>query len=225
MDLEKIKEFLASDEAKPILEEIKAPVVSKNNELLSELAQLKELKKSLESFGGLEKIKETFEKAKNLETTTTKKDESFEALKSHLETELKKREDTIESFKQKFTQTRTESLLDMAIAENKGVKELLKPLLKDRVRASLGESDVEIEILNDDGKPMFVDGRPATVNDLLASMKKNPIYARAFEGSGSQGTGARQSNGSGSGSVITDPKHPQYSLQAHMAWLKSNGKA
>lgn len=147
-------------------------------------------------------------------------------MEKNLREELSKKEESISKFKQKAVDSKLNAELTSAITEAKGVTELLKPLLQGRVKASFNdEGEIVTEVFDEHGKPLYVNGEPATVKDLIESLKNNEVYGRAFEGTGSSGSGSRQSNAKTNGGVILDPKAPGYSVSAAMAYYKKNPQA
>lgn len=113
-----------------------------------------------------------------------------------------------------------------AIAAEKGVPELLLPHVKGRVRVSEVDGEFRFEILDKNGSPMIADasGTPAGFADLVKSMKADPIYGRAFEGSGASGGGAHQTTASPSGQKsMVRGAFDQLNPADQMAFVKSGG--
>lgn len=80
-----------------------------------------------------------------------------------------------------------------AIAKEKGVPELLMPLIRAQTRVKMADGKVAVEVLDKDGNVRIGDakGNPMTIEGLVAEMKSSEAYGRAFEGSGQSGTGKR----------------------------------
>lgn len=84
-----------------------------------------------------------------------------------------------------------------AIAENKGISQLLLPFVIEHLR--MGD-DFTITVVDDKGEPKVNGaGDPLTPIEFVGEMRANEIFSRAFEGTGSSGSGMRP-GGSGSGS-------------------------
>lgn len=226
MNKEELAAYLETDEGKLFLEEQKKPLLAKRDELMSEVKTAKDKLKAVEELGDLDtlksilsKHKENEDKIKQAEAEALAKSGNFKALEENLRAELTKKEESVNKFRQKAIQSKIESDLTAAIVENKGVPELLKPLLTSRIKGSLTEDgDVEVEVLDDNGQPLFVGGKAGTIKDLIESIKSNEVYGRAFEATGASGSGTRNSTTKGTGGVILDTNDPNYSVSAAMAY-------
>ena len=91
-----------------------------------------------------------------------------------------------------------------AIAAAKGVPELLLPHVKAHVRVVEDGGDYAVRIVDKQGNPR-VDGKGEflSIADLVAEMRQDAIYGRAFEASGTTGSGApsgQQGSGPSNGS-------------------------
>ena len=82
-----------------------------------------------------------------------------------------------------------------AIAAAKGIPQLLLPHVKNRVKVIEENGAFKVQVLGQDGNPMIADaaGPPAGIAHLIESFKADPIYGRAFEGTGASGGGGAQS--------------------------------
>lgn len=217
---EMLQQLLNSDEGKALLvnviEKEKQPLVSKRDELLGELTEFKSKYKSL-----VEEV-ETL-KAKQPETKKTDNTEELPIV-VELRKMLSVRENEINTIKDKLINDKVESLITKSIADNKGIPELLLPAVQRRVKAiKSDDGDVKLEVFDSFGKPMFKDGQPASLNDLMAEFKDaGSVYHRAFEGHGSSGSGARQNQSKSSNGVELDPSKPGYSVTKAMEFYKNN---
>ena len=77
-----------------------------------------------------------------------------------------------------------------ALAEHKGSVELLLPHVLNVTRSEIDGDKVKIRVLQPDGNER-VNGRgdPMTIGELVAEMRQNETFARAFEGDGKGGSG------------------------------------
>lgn len=123
-----------------------------------------------------------------------KHDEALKGLKTQLDVkdgEIKSMRGTLESHLVDMTAT-------AAIAAAKGVPELLLPQVQKFVRVVEQDGRYSTKVVDGKGDPRFnARGEPLTVEDLIAEMKVNEVYGRAFEGSGNSGSGMRPNNGGG----------------------------
>lgn len=79
-----------------------------------------------------------------------------------------------------------------AISEAKGVPQLLMPHVQGRVKVLEQDGKFVVQILDPAGNPMVAGagGEPATFKHLLESFKADPVFGRAFEGTGASGGNA-----------------------------------
>lgn len=88
-----------------------------------------------------------------------------------------------------------------AIAGLKGVPELLLPHIRGRVKVEEKDDEFVATVLTADGKGPQLNEKnePMTIKELVATMREDPIYGRAFEGSGHSGGGGGGGDGGGGG--------------------------
>jgi hypothetical protein len=92
-----------------------------------------------------------------------------------------------------------------AISGLKGEPVLLLPTVQKFTRVVEENGEIAIQVVDSKGAAR-VDGKgnPLTISDLVAELKTDPVFGRAFESSGNSGSGMRPNGGSGgSGSSIT----------------------
>lgn len=236
MDETQFKEFIATEAGKALLngfvEEAKKPLIAKRDELLEEVKTTKAKVQQYSELGDLESVKTKLQLANDAQDAINKakleeakKTGDYSALEAHLKKELAEKEDKINTFKTKAVNAKLDSDLTSAITEAKGTPELLKPVLKNRVKAELNDDgEIVSTVLDANGQPMFVDGKPAQIKDLISEFKANDIYGRAFEGTGASGSGTRASNVRTSG-VQLDPSKSDYSVSKAMEYYKANPQA
>ena len=81
-----------------------------------------------------------------------------------------------------------------AIAESKGVPELLMPHISASVKVVAdGSGGFRAMVVDADGdaRVSSVSGQAMTIQDLVKEMKASPVFGRAFESEAAQGGGAR----------------------------------
>lgn len=79
-----------------------------------------------------------------------------------------------------------------AISSKKGIPEALKPILKERVKASRGEDGKRVlQVIDDDNQPVLDGhGNPISVDAYVEKLRANERYGFAFEPTGTQGAGS-----------------------------------
>ena len=173
------------------IEKAKEPVLAKNNELLSKHT---ELNATIKSFGGIDAIKslsDTAAKAKAAADEAAARSGDIEAIKRQYQEQnqsIAKERDALRN--QIVNDTVTKQLND-AIKGAKGAPALLEPLVRGRVKSELVDGQVKLTVLNANGSPMLaMDGKDASLHDLIEEFRSNADYARAFDGSKAGGSGA-----------------------------------
>lgn len=94
-----------------------------------------------------------------------------------------------------------------AIAAEKGSVDLLLPHVLSVTRSEIGDDAeaVKIKVLQSDGNERVNGkGEAMSIRELVAEMKQNETFARAFDGDGHTGTGKEHDKGGG-GQVKGDP--------------------
>lgn len=210
--MEEFKDLLENPELAARIEQLielkKQPLVSKRDELLGELKTARQQ---------LEAAQAELEAVRAQAATPPPQENNTQL--EQLRQMLAERESELQSIRTAAEQAKIESQLAHAIKEARGVYELLEPHLRHRVKLVGGE----LQVFDQAGNPMYKNGEPAQLRDLVEEMRVNPIYGRAFDAATS-GLGSRNST-SKVNSVITDPADPNYSLSAHMEFLKKNPMA
>lgn len=223
MDKEQILEFLSTDEGKEVLNTVNAGLLAKRDELLSKQVTLKAELDKFKALGvepdALPTILEEYNKLK-----TTKKDDKptepvidpkLVAQLEHFKTELSARDQKLNALQSKFISSALDSVVMGEIAKADGIPLLLKPLISSRIKTELDESaQLKITVLNDDGTPMFKNGKEASVEDLINQLKANEDFSGAFRVKQVSGSGTRQSGGRAS--VTADPSDPNFNLTEAM---------
>lgn len=82
-----------------------------------------------------------------------------------------------------------------AIVAEKGNPRLLMPIVRDRLKVNEGEDGkFSIQVLNERGDQAYTvregNAVPASIRDLVITLKADPSLGQAFEASGSSGTGS-----------------------------------
>ncbi|MEQ8396509.1 hypothetical protein [Thalassobaculum sp.] len=107
-----------------------------------------------------------------------------------------------------------------ALQVARGVPELLLPILRDRLAVvDDGAGRPVVRVLGDTGKPQRREGGNAdylTVADLVGALRADPIYGRAFEGSGKGGSGAPATGRGEPGPLTVSAEDPR-AIARHIA--------
>lgn len=223
-------DFLKSEdeEASEIAETIKEPLVKKRDDLLSEL---KDAKAKVSEFNQLDvdglrsKAEEADTVKKQLDELKRKSsegDDKYDELRKSLEQEVAKEREKLDRFVTRYKETKVDNLISDAVSKHKGMTDLLKPVLRNRIKEHVtDDGNIEVEILSKEGKPYFINGEEATVEDLVKEFKQDDVYSRCFEGSGASGSGTRPSNVKNNGPIL-DTNDPNYSLTEAMKHAKKH---
>lgn len=229
MNIEEVKKFLEeTEEGQELVESFKKPLIEKRDQLLSELKTVK----SKYSDVDVDELRSKATKAEQLEqqlqelkSKGSEGDEKYEELKKSLEDQLEQERSKYNKFIDKYAESSLDSRITQAISRNKGIPDLLKPIVRQRIKHDVDDDgNIQIEVLSKEGKPLFKDGKEASLDDVLEELKTDEVFARAFEGTGSSGSGTRQTGAKGSG-VVLDPNDPNYSLTAAMEYYNRNPAA
>ncbi|MEQ8816547.1 MAG: hypothetical protein RLO51_26160 [Thalassobaculum sp.] len=107
-----------------------------------------------------------------------------------------------------------------ALQAARGVPELLLPVLRDRLAVTDdGTGGPAVRVLDEAGAPRRRDGEDGgfrTVAELVEELRADPVYGRAFEGSGKGGSGAPTA-GRGEGGPLTVSADDPRAIARHVA--------
>jgi len=227
---EELVTFLSSEDGDgfEISNSIKQPLISKRDELLSENSSIKQKYATFKDIN----IEELQTKASRVDTLaqeieTLKKqnndgsnDEKLEQLKKSMQIELDSKDSKFNEFVSKYQSSQVNGKIAAAISKQKGVVDLLSPAIKNRITSTVNDDgEVEVTIMTNDGKPYFINGEKASLDDLVNEYKSHDLYSRCFDGTGASGSGTR--TGGDAKANILDPNSPNYSLTEAM---KANAK-
>lgn len=150
------------------------PLKQKRDQLLGEKRQLEAQLKEVDDLGGVEALKD-LPKAKE---EISKKSDAEKSLAEQVK-------DLQKQLNDQRTQNVNEKLsakLSKEIRDAKGVPELLEGHVKGRIKHEVDDKGaLKVTVLDKNGAPLLVDGRDATLTDLLTEFKAHPTLSRAFE--------------------------------------------
>lgn len=159
-----------------------------------------------------EEIAELVEEKKKTDEDKARKDGEWSKLKEQMnadhEKKLGEKDSEITKRTSALEKYLIESAATSAIAAAKGVPALLLPHVMKHMKVVEEDGDFKAVVTNAKGEPR-VDGKgePLTVDALIAEMKADVnVFGRAFEGSGSTGSGTRPNNTGGTPNTSGVPK-------------------
>lgn len=138
-------------------------------------SQITELTEKLNSGQKLDPEKMRADIAKSFQTQIAEKDQTIASMNKSLNTHLVSSEAT------------------RAIAENKGVPDLLLPHIERQVKVVVENGTYKSVVVDKDGDTRIsgTTGQPMTISELVKEMKATTTFGRAFESEAAQGTGTR----------------------------------
>lgn len=195
MTKEEFLEFIKTDEGKAALEAEKKPLEDKNQELLDEAKAAKTAASDLKATED-ERIAEAAKVKTDAEAARLKDSNDFDAYKEFHENEIAKRDTEVSELKNMFAKTEMDRLIVEKASANSQNPKPLQYLLRDRVAAEYDDNGkLSITVNGDDGKPMYHEGQPATIDQLVDSLKADESNATFFSASGSSGSGTSANDG------------------------------
>lgn len=195
--------------------------------------EAKELKRKLEIFGEdadpeavleelntLRKTKEQFEKGKG------KDDNAVEQVRRQLQDEfgktLKTKDEQLTKLQSQLTSLLVDSAATSAISELKGVPKLLLPHVKRMTEVVEEDGKYEVRVLNEKGEHRVnKNGDYLSIKELVAELRNDDIFARAFDGDGASGGGIPP-NGSRGGGAATK-KRSTMAVDEKSAYIAEHG--
>jgi len=194
MELEEVKAFFETDEGKAFAEEIKTPLINKRDELKNELLTAKN---QLNDFNAAKEEAERLiaDKASEAEKEKLKQSGDFDAYKQFHEDEITKYQTQVSDLKNQYAGTEVSRMIAETASKHSTSPKPLQLLLRERVAASYNdEGSLEVVVKGEDGKPMYFEGQPASVEHLVESLKSNEEYGSFFSASGASGSGTHQND-------------------------------
>lgn len=177
-----------------------AGLKSKNTELLTEK---KAVQAKLEAFGDMtpEKLEELRKAAKAVDGKDIGKlREEYEAKLTAVQQEALREKEKATKESEAAQRAAENFFLDSqvtsALTAAKGVPELLAPVMRGKVKAVREGETFKLVVLDANGQPRIKDsaGNPFGASDLVAELKNDPKYGRAFEPDGNAGSGAERTS-------------------------------
>ncbi|NEQ45621.1 MAG: hypothetical protein F6K00_19580 [Leptolyngbya sp. SIOISBB] len=172
--------------------------------LKAEREQVKQLQQQLKAFEGIDPAKyaEAMQIAQQQTEWAQQKSELETQYKNQYEPQIKQRDTEITQHKSALANYYADVAAEQAFLSADGIAgefTAISPAVQQRMQVSteklefdesgrLKPGSVSIQILDELGQPMFVDGKPATMTDLIKDLaKKNTWIARHFKGNNTPG--------------------------------------
>ncbi len=146
-----------------------------------------------------DEIEELLEAQRKTEEDKAAKAGEWDKLRAQMnekhQAEIKAKDDAIAAMRSRLNAELVDSKAVAAIAAEKGVPDLLLPHVQRHVKV---DENFNVVVVDDTGSPRVNGkGEPLRISDLIAEMKTNAIFGRAFEGSGQSGGGTPPGGGGG----------------------------
>lgn len=216
MDKAEILNFLnETEEGKAIVDELKTPLLNKRDELFT---QLKTYKDELEEFKMSQATaqEEVDAKLRAEEEAKLKQSNDFEAYKQFHDDEISKYKSQLNDFQSKYAQKEAERVITATASKYSRAPKPLELLLRERIQPQYDESgNVNLIVKGDNGDPMYYEGQPASVEQLVETLKSKDDYAPFFAATGVSGSGTQASAKATTGSS-KDMNSPDFNLSKAM---------
>lgn len=152
------------------------------------------LGKSPDELAELVKAQEESEKNK-LEQKGEWEKLKAQLLESH-KRELAARDEAVQKMKGTLESYLVDAAATEAIAAAKGIPQLLLPHVKSAVKVIEEDGKYQVRVVGPDGSPrMNAKGEFLGIKDLVAEMRESEVFSRAFEGTGTTGSGTPANRG------------------------------
>jgi len=222
-------EAAAIQAAKGIMEAEHAGLLAKRDELLGDN---KTLRDKLNNFEGVDadEFRNMKTEAERAEEEKLRKDKDFDQILANQETKLQgvigEKETALQKLRNELHREKITTVATRALADAKGSAELLMPHMTARMAL---DDDNAVVVNGKDGTPMFNgQGQRASVTDLVAELKSDPVMSRAFDAGVVSGTGSRNSGngtskaGTTTGNPFVRDKEGRWDIYAGMKLVKEN---
>jgi hypothetical protein len=154
-----------------------------------------------------EEIQALVETQRKAEEDKALKGGEFDKLKQQIidqhKTELGKKDERIGTLTKSLERRLVDADATAAIAEAKGVPALLLPHVRAAVKVVEVDGDFKVQVVDAQGTPRVNGkGESLSIADLVSEMRQSEIFGRAFEPSGTTGSGASGGGSGGSGKTM-----------------------
>lgn len=161
-----------------------APLKQSKDAILGEKLELARKLAEIEALGGLAALQE-LPKTKEAVKTKSEQETAYAEQVKALQTELN-------GIKAREVNGLLQAKLHKEIRDADGVPELLETHLRSRIKHEQDDAGaLKVTVLDRNGIPMIVDGKDASLKDLLTEFKANTTLARAFNAPALNGGGTK----------------------------------
>jgi hypothetical protein len=176
-----------------------------------------------------EEISELLAKLDADEAKKAEKAGEWEKVKAQLldshKKELEKKDGVIAKMQQSLESYLVDANATAAIAELKGAPMLLLPHVKASVKVIENDGRYMVQVVDTAGTPRVNSkGDPLTIKELVEEMKQSEIFGRAFESTGTSGSGASGGNTGGSTGTKNPWKKETFNLTEQGRLFRENPK-
>lgn len=232
MKIEEIKALgIENDElAEKLAEKFDEEVSGLKQNQASLLEEKKTLAEKMKSFDGVDadeyrKLKAKLEKQE--ESGMLERGE-FDKLKDKLEKQwqdnIASKDATITNLMSMVKSDRKAAAINEAVRKHEGVAALAR-VLSASVQAVEQNGEVVLQVLSDDGSPLMGnDGKPATLDSYVETIKADDEYSGLFKSSGMSGGGAANSGGKAGSKLVTRGAFDAMSHTERLTFVKAGGR-
>jgi DNA-binding transcriptional MerR regulator len=176
-----------------------------------------------------EEISELLTKLGEEEAKKAEKAGEWEKLKAQIleshKKEMGKKDEEIAKMRQSLESYLVDASATAAIAELKGVPQLLLPHVKTSVKVVENEGRYVVQIVDAAGTPRVNSkGEPLTIKELVEEMRLSEVFGRAFEPTGTSGGGASGGKPSNSAGIKNPWKKETFNLTEQGRIYRENPK-
>ena len=191
--------------------------------------EAKDLKRRLEVLGEedpeamLQELNDLREKAnKSKDKDGTAVEQVRKQLQDEFNKTLKQKEDELAALQTQLTGLLVDSAATAAISELKGVPKLLLPHVNRMTQVVKEDGKYQVRVLNDKGEHRVnKNGDYMAIKELVAELRNDDVFARAFDGDGASGGGIPP-NGSRGGGAATK-KRSTMAVDEKSAYIAEHG--
>lgn len=192
-----------------------------------------EIQAILEEYGSLQELKEKHE------MTEAEKKGQWDQLRAQMNEkhaeQLKAKDALILAEQEKnnrllssIQQHLVNSSATAAIAQHKGIPQLLLPFVARHIKCSRDEEtgEFQLSVVDDKGEPKVNGkGEPLTIEEFVSEMRADATFGRAFEGTGASGGGPRPPGGAPQGHPSITKKSDLKNEKDRAAYVDKYGLA
>lgn len=154
--------------------------------------------KTVAALAELEDLKKLDPKKEADKLAEVKVQAATQAMKADHEKVLGDEKKRSAGYREQVGKLLVDNVATSALTEHKGSVELLLPIIKSNTRLKETDSGFEVEVVDVSGNVRFgKDAKPMTVAELVADLKADAKFGRAFDASGKSGSGTPQNPNGG----------------------------